>query len=62
MNLNLYFPEGEKWPGSDPEYTWENSRLFLFEVAADGTLYDISHNPAPGSNLTPAQACINHGY
>lgn len=54
LDLNVYFPEGKKWD--------KDRRLFLFEVAADGTLYDVSHNPPIHSNLTPEQSCINHGY
>lgn len=52
MDLNAYFPPGVTWN--------ENRPLFLFDVAPDGTLYSIVHNPSR-DGITPSQAC-GHSY
>jgi hypothetical protein len=37
LDLNKYFPPGKTWNKDRP--------LFLFDVAANGDLYYIDHNP-----------------
>ena len=53
LDLNKYFPRGIGW---DPA-----GELFLFEVAADGTLRDTQHNPGL-SGRKPIESCVAHSY
>jgi hypothetical protein len=54
LDLNKYFPAGARWDANRP--------LFLFDVNADGTLYNAGHNPSSWNNPDPKKSCTAHYY